>query len=203
MVRLPASDRRASMIAATERVLLRKGLLAATTRDVTDELGVGAGLLNHYFTWPELRATAFEQLMMHDLDQSLPENAADPAVAILEAFTASAFAKRTDNIGRLWVEANDLAAQDLAFAKRADTCTDQWHARLAAVLARGTDAGEWYCADATGSALRVMAMIIGLAGMVYAPGRRLSRSDATLHLSHIIDFECGKSIPRLPRAKRP
>jgi AcrR family transcriptional regulator len=199
MPRLPASDRRETMIAATERVLLRKGLLAATTRDVTDELGVGAGLLNHYFTWPDLRATAFERLMTRDLDQSLPADGAGAASGVLKRFVASAFAKEADKIGRLWLEAYDLAAQDREFARRADASTAQWHSRLAALLARGHDDDEWHCSDAAGSSLRIIALIVGLAGMYYAQGSRLSRSDATLHLAHMIGLEC---VPRAPKSAR-
>jgi AcrR family transcriptional regulator len=201
MARLPAGDRREAMIEAAVRVLLRKGLLAATTRDVTDELGVGAGLLNHYFTWPDLRATAFERLVMRDLDQLLPADETGTAARLLREFAATTFAKESDKIGRLWLEAYDLAAQDREFARRADACTEHWHSRLAALLARGSDAGDWRCADPTGSSLRIIAMIIGLSGMLYTPSSRLLRSAATRHLSHLIGLECVARAPKSARAK--
>jgi AcrR family transcriptional regulator len=201
MARLPAGDRRETMIAAAERVLLRKGLLAATTRDVTDELGVGAGLLNHYFTWPDLRAIAFERLMMRDLDHSLPEGEAVNAATILLKFAATTFAKQSDRIGWLWVESYDLAAQDHTFARHAGRCTEQWHFRLAALFARGHANGEWQCSDPAGASLRIIAMIMGLAGMCYVPASRLSRSDATRHLSHAISLECAKRT-RTPKSRR-
>ena len=43
-------------------VLLEVGLKAATTRAVTTRAGVGRGLLNHYYRWPELRAKAWAEI---------------------------------------------------------------------------------------------------------------------------------------------
>ncbi len=61
----PGTGRRggAALIrAAAVDVLLAVGLRAATTRMVTDQAGVGRGLLNHYFRWPDLRAAAWESI---------------------------------------------------------------------------------------------------------------------------------------------
>ena len=58
----PATDRQSRLVEATIELLLEGGLRAVTTRAVTQRAGVGTGLLNHYFRWPELRALAWAQI---------------------------------------------------------------------------------------------------------------------------------------------
>ena len=64
---MPAVDeksppRRKQLVEATIALVLEAGLRATKTRDVTERAGVGTGLLNHYFRWPELRALAWRKL---------------------------------------------------------------------------------------------------------------------------------------------
>lgn len=189
-------ERRKAFVEAAGRVLLRKGMLAATTRDVTEETGVGVGLLNHYFTWHALRAEAFESLAHQDIERWLGVNTPGSAQEKLTAFVAAAFGKEADPMLRLWVEAYDLAATDAELAKRIRTCGDAWHAKLTALLAEGTRAGAWKCRDPAASSLRIIAMFDGLSSLMLAPGSRVSRQDASGHLRHLIELECPASARR-------
>ena len=57
MSRLSGQERRSQIVEGAYAVILEKGLAGTATRDVTRHLGVGSGLLHHYFTtWAELRA---------------------------------------------------------------------------------------------------------------------------------------------------
>jgi len=42
-------QRRAAIVDATVGVMLRRGIAAATVRDVAAEMGTSSGLIHHYF----------------------------------------------------------------------------------------------------------------------------------------------------------
>jgi len=69
------------ILQATIDVLLTNGLQAATTRQVTEQAGVGRGLLNHYYNWQELRVLAWEVIFEEVIhDQFAQFTAADQAI---------------------------------------------------------------------------------------------------------------------------
>jgi AcrR family transcriptional regulator len=187
---MPASRRRETIIAAAERVVLAKGLVAATTRDVTDELGVGVGLLSHYFGWAELRSLAFERIARTDLERSIRSRSDEQPSVVLRDLTAGAFDRSLDPIWRLWIEAAEMGPSDPALSKAVGLCTDLWWDGLAELLARGHARGAWSCNDPKGASWRIIALLHGLAGLTLARGARLSRAEATKHLKKAIGYEC-------------
>lgn len=198
MNRKSASDRREEIVAATVQVLLEKGLLAATTRDVTDRLGVGAGLLNHYFAWAELRALAFARVAEADLERALTSREMVPAPALLDEMVASCYESEQDAVWRVWIEATDLAVDDVALGKQLSVCGKLWQRALASLLKRGTAERSWRCSDPDGSAWRILAMITGLVSLTLQPHAPLSRSEATRHLRKAVDHE---TVSRTARQK--
>jgi AcrR family transcriptional regulator len=196
MSRRAAPERREQIIGAAVRVLLAKGLAAATTRDVTSEIGVGAGLLNHYFGWHELRAIAFERIARDDLDRVLTRRAGEPANRVLTDLIETCFEPVSDPIWRVWIEAYDLASHDPALARCVGAGSRLWRVGLADLLARGTDHGHWSCPDPEGSSWRLIALLDGLAGLMLVPDAALSRTAAREHLSIAFAHECrGWSWP--------
>jgi TetR/AcrR family transcriptional regulator, transcriptional repressor of bet genes len=200
MTRMPASQRRETIIAAAQRVVLAKGLVAATTRAVTDELGVGVGLLSHYFSWNELRSLAFERIVRSDLKEAILKRSEEKASVVLRDFVASAFEPAADPLWRIWIEATELASSDSSLSAAIGLCTDLWWGGLTELIARGHAQGEWSCRDPESASWRLIALLQGLAGLVLAPGARLSRDEATLHLETAIGHECQRRIrPRKTR----
>lgn len=199
MTRMPAPQRRETIIAATQRVVLAKGLVAATTRDVTDDLGVGVGLLSHYFGWNELRSLAFERIARADLESSIRTRSEEQPSVVLADLIAGAFDPASDPIWRVWIEATELAASDPALSTAVGLCADLWWEGVAELFARGHVQGAWSCCDSHGASWRIIALLHGLAGLTLAPGARLSRADATHHLATAIGHECQ---PPARRSKR-
>mgnify|MGYP003394188860 CR=1 FL=1 len=196
MRRMPASQRRESIIAAAQRVVLANGLVAATTRDVTDELGVGVGLLSHYFSWNELRSLAFERTARADLEAAILKRSEEKASVVLRDLAASAFEPSADPLWRIWIEATELAASDALLSEAVQLCTDLWWGGLAELIVRGDAEGEWSCRDPKGASWRLVALLQGLAGLALLPGARLSREEATMHLQTAIGHECrGRESP--------
>lgn len=194
-MRKAGAERREEIVEAAIAVLLHKGLAAATTRDVTGKLGVGVGLLSHYFSWGELRALAFERIVRADLQLSLDARTDEPAKRVVDDLVAGAFTEEADPIWRVWIEASDLASGDAQLAECVARCTDLWHDGLVRLLRRGSDAGDWQCADPDGAGWRLLALFDGLVGLVMTPHSKLDRVEATKHLSVAIAHECGVSSP--------
>ena len=199
MARLKAADRREDIIQAARRVLLAGGLAAATTRDVTTELGVGVGLLSHYFTWSTLRAEAFERVVRADLDASITARRDVPAQRVLADLVRVAFDQQFDPVWRVWIEAADLASSDEELATRVRACVARWQDGLASVLARGVEEKAWACADPAGAAWRLLALLDGLVGMTLPPSALLTRAAAMRHLRTALEHECLAAAPKTRR----
>jgi len=204
VTRMPASQRREAIIAASQRVLLAKGLMAATTRDVTEELGVGVGLLSHYFSWTDLRSLAFARIAQADLDSAIRQRCDVEAWQVLRDVIATAFAESADPVWRLWIEATELAAADPSMSRVVAACTDQWWQALAGLFERGCVAGAWSCGDPQGASWRIIALLHGLAGLTLAGDPRLTRAEATRHLTIAMEreIEGPAGSPPLARTNR-
>jgi AcrR family transcriptional regulator len=192
-MRKTGPERREDIIGATTDVLLVKGLVAATTRDVTARLGVGVGLLSHYFTWAELRALAFERIVRTDLQLSLDSRSTESARYVVDDIVAGAFGEDADPVWRVWIEASDLAGTDPLLAECVARCTDLWRQGLARLLRRGSAEGDWLCVDPDGASWRLLALFDGLVGFVMIPNGKLTRAMATEHLAVAISHEISTS----------
>lgn len=186
------AGRRQRIVAAAADVLVEVGLREATTRAVTERAGVGTGLLNHYFRWPELRAEAWAGLFASVADQLFPAEAA-PDLRI-EAYFRDAFAADARPYWHLWSEAVDLAAGDADMARALGEAQRRLHAGLAGTLADGVAAGLWRLADTDATAVRLEALYDGLAGMLLSGVADLDAGAAEHHLRTAFRLECALDI---------
>jgi AcrR family transcriptional regulator len=199
--RKTGDDRRETIIAAACDLLVMKGLAASTTRDVTSHAGIGVGLLNHYFAWAELRATALDRVLHADIETRLPGARVGDPVAILEGFVEQAFAERLDPIWRLWIEGFDLATHDPQIAAVLARNAGLAHDRMASLFEWGHASGRWTCEDPRSGAIRVSAMQDGLIGLILTGSELLSRAEASRHLWVAAARECG--LPTSPPPASP
>lgn len=178
---------------ATVALMRERGLAALTTRDVTGRLGVGAGLLNHYFGWSELRALAFERLIRADLDAPAPPG--ETPAAALASLLDGAFLPDADPGWRVWMEAMEAARTDPALNAAVTRCEALLLDRIALILEAGHAAGAWRCADPRATAWRVLALHDGLVGFLLAHPPRITRAEAGRHLRHLVALECAGWVP--------
>ena len=182
------ANRREQLIEATMALVLELGLRATKTRDVTERAGVGTGLLNHYFRWPELRALAwlrlFEAVTTDQFNRS-----GDPH-SDLERYFATAFREEARRFWHLWVEAAELAASDTAM--RAAFCQVSARSRqgLRDLLRAGNEQRLWQLPDPEGTAIRLSAVYDGLAGMLMSPSEGMDPAQAEAHLRKAFELEC-------------
>lgn len=194
----PSSDgggARAAILQAAVQLLRERGFVATRTRDVTALAGLSTGLLNHYFTWQALRASALQQVLAEGLDELLPAASAthpDPRL-ILDTLVEDAFAESADPVWRLWIEAIEAAPTDPAIVQAISDASSGFANRLAACLLRGVELGVWRCPDPAGSAFRLMALHDGLVGMLLTGMPGITRAVAVTHMRTSFSLECPPS----------
>jgi AcrR family transcriptional regulator len=185
-------SRKSLLIKATAEVLLEKGLLAARTRDVTERSGVGTGLLNHYFRWSELRALAWSNIF-EGLFGALHQGAGDPK-ATMERFLSESFTPQADQIWQLWLEAIDLARSDGPMAQALEVAHKSQTDALTQVLEAGRLCNCWTLKDPSDTAIRLIALHDGLAGLILTRLTDMNHATAARHLRVAFALECGGAV---------
>jgi AcrR family transcriptional regulator len=190
MPRLSAPDRRETLLAATVAVMLEKGFARATTRDVAARLGIGRGLIHHYFeTWDDLQRAAFE---------AVAQAAQDEAMAIIEPLEGRAALSKLLNLivadpadahWRLFADAWDEAQSDPALARIQIAIGAWWRAMIIEKLAPLID-NESLRDDI---AWRLMALADGLSGHLLLPVSGLTRETALRLLNGALESELAAS----------
>lgn len=187
--RKTSSERQAEIISATAAVMLRKGFKAATTREVAARIGVGNGLLNHYFTWGELRRLAFEAIARHGSADTFSRLDSDGPDRTIRRLVEDAFSSASKPYLRVWIEAMDEAGNDMKLAKSVNVCASEFRTQLAALVTHGNEQGAWFCDDPDGAAWRILAVHDGLIGFVLAGAPPLSAAKARKHFEIAIGHE--------------
>lgn len=183
----PAATRQDRIVQATVAVLLEVGLRAANTRAVTEKAGVGTGLLNHYFRWPELRAFAWTQIF-EAVAQGQFLSEADPQTS-LEQYFATAFIPGADKFWHLWTEAAELSASDAAMKAAFGKAQTRLHQGLRDILAAGCRSGNWQLQNPQETAVRLGALYDGLAGLLLSGAGDMDAKKAETHLRTAFEME--------------
>jgi AcrR family transcriptional regulator len=177
--RMPPDQRRAAIVAAALDVAIVKGLGSTTVRDVAARMGTSSGLIHHYFaSMDDVLAAAFELVATQDLGLSerLMSGASSPVEALRVFFTTYTPADK-DWAFQLWLDAWAEAARRPAVRATSRRLNLEWQALLERTIAAGVADGSFRCADAAGSAWRILSLLDGLALQVVAHGTTISRED--------------------------
>ncbi|MFE2637906.1 TetR/AcrR family transcriptional regulator [Streptomyces scopuliridis] len=164
-VRLSVAERREDLLRAAVGQIEARGVAAVRISDVAAVLGVSNALvLYHFSTKEKLVAAAFAHAARDDLDQLRALlGRRDSALARLHG-AVRWYAPTGEAKGwRLWIESWAAALRDPALREVAGALDQQWKAALAEVVAEGSAAGEFHCADPVSAAWRLTAMLDGLA----------------------------------------
>lgn len=179
---------RERILQAAVTLLLEMGLLAVQTRAVTERAGVGTGLLNHHFRWPELRAKAWEAIfegVVADLWR-----ADEAPQAALDRFIVESFDNSARPYWTLWIQAEALSATDKAMAAALSRTRAALRHRFTTLLEAGNAAGCWSLPRPNATAIRLEALRDGLIGMLLNGDTDIDATQATQHLRHAIMLEC-------------
>ncbi|MFF7468250.1 TetR family transcriptional regulator C-terminal domain-containing protein [Streptomyces sp. NPDC008092] len=164
-VRLSVAERREELLRAAIEQIEARGVAAVRIADVASALGVSNALvLYHFSTKEKLVAAAFTYAAEDDLAHlrkllGRRTSALRRLRAAVRWYAPTGQAKGW----RLWIEGWAVALREPALRDVTKGLDQQWKAAIAEVLAEGVAAGEFRCPDPTAAALRLTALLDGLA----------------------------------------
>ncbi|WP_409060861.1 TetR/AcrR family transcriptional regulator [Streptomyces sp. SYP-A7185] len=200
-VRLSVAERRAELLAATVEQIEVRGVAAVRIADVAAALGVSNALvLYHFSTKERLVAAAFAHAAEGDLAHlrtllGRRTTALRRLRAALRWYAPTGQAKGW----RLWIEGWSAALREPTLRTVTRDLDQQWKAALAEVIAEGVAAGEFTCPDPRTTALRLTALLDGLAVQMTAyEGAALPRSRMLAWVDEALSRELGLAPAAAP-----
>ncbi|WP_133917647.1 TetR/AcrR family transcriptional regulator [Streptomyces sp. NBC_00582] len=179
-VRLSVAERREELLRAAIEQIEARGVAAVRIADVAAALGVSNALvLYHFSTKEKLVAAAFAYAAEDDLAHlrkllGRRTSALRRLRAAVRWYAPTGQAKGW----RLWIEGWAVSLREPALREVARDLDRAWKAALAEVIAEGVEAGEFTCPDPTGTALRLTALLDGLAVQLTSYDGTVSRARA-------------------------
>ncbi|MEU5089408.1 TetR family transcriptional regulator C-terminal domain-containing protein [Streptomyces sp. NPDC021356] len=203
-VRLSGAERREELLRAAIGQIEARGVSAVRIADVASVLGVSNALvLYHFSTKENLVAAAFAHAAEDDLAR-LRALLGRRTSALRRLRAALRWYAPTGNAKgwRLWVEGWAAALREPALRQVARDLDRQWKAALTGVVAEGVAAGEFRCPDPDGTALRLTALLDGLAVQLTCYGGTVSRARAQEWVDEALARELGLDRQALTTAVR-
>lgn len=140
-----AGDRRAELLAATTRVIARRGYAGTRFQDVAEEAGVAVGTLQHHFgTRSRMLAEALEQ-WIDEIDEQLVvlrSGAGDAweRLHLLLVYVGTRIGERNPS-WKMWLDFTGEALKDRELQRAASRSQQRWFSSFADTIREGADAG--------------------------------------------------------------
>ncbi|QYX75987.1 TetR family transcriptional regulator C-terminal domain-containing protein [Streptomyces akebiae] len=203
-VRLSVAERRAELLRAAIEQIEERGVAAVRIADVAAVLGVSNALvLYHFSTKERLVAEAFRHAAEDDLAH-LRKLLGRRTTALRRLRAAVRWYAPTGQAKgwRLWIEGWAVSLRDPALREVTRDLDRQWKAALTEVIEAGVAADEFHCPDPTASALRLTALLDGLAVQMTTYDGAVSRTRAQDWADRALAHELGLDPASLTRADR-
>ena len=204
-VRLSVAERREELLRAAIEQIEVRGVAAVRIADVASALGVSNALvLYHFSTKEKLVAAAFTYAAEDDLGH-LRKLLGRRTTALRRLRSAVRWYAPTGQAKgwRLWIEGWAAALREPALQEVTRALDKQWKAALAEVIAEGVAAGEFRCPDPQGTALRLTALLDGLAVQLTSYAGAVSRARAQEWVDEALARELGLERAALTAPERP
>ncbi|MFF9408437.1 TetR/AcrR family transcriptional regulator [Streptomyces anandii] len=198
-VRLSVAERREELLRAAIEQIEARGVAAVRIADVASALGVSNALvLYHFSTKEKLVAAAFTHAAEGDLAR-LRKLLGRRTTALRRLRSAVRWYAPTGTAKgwRLWIEGWAAALREPALREVAIGLDRQWKAAITEVLAEGVAAGEFRCPDPAGAALRLTALLDGLAVQMTSYDGAVSRARAQQWVDEALARELNLSLDQL------
>ncbi len=192
-VRLSVAERREELLRAAVQQIEARGVSAVRIADVASALGVSNALvLYHFSTKERLVAAAFTHAAEGDLAH-LRKLLGRRTTALRRLRAAVRWYAPTGQAKgwRLWIEGWAAALREPALRDVTRDLDRQWKAAIAEVVAEGVAAGEFRCPDPAGAALRLTALLDGLAIQLTSYPGAVSRARAQEWADEALARELG------------
>ncbi|MFE0387799.1 TetR/AcrR family transcriptional regulator [Streptomyces bungoensis] len=192
-VRLSVAERREELLRAAVEQIGARGVAAVRIADVAAALGVSNALvLYHFSTKEKLVAAAFAHAAEGDLAQlrRLLDRRA-PALRRLRSAVRWYAPTGQAKGWRLWIEGWAVALREPALREVTRDLDRQWKAAITEVVAEGVAAGEFTCPDPAAAALRLTALLDGLAVQLTSYPGSVPRAQAQEWVDDALARELG------------
>ncbi|MEW2275220.1 TetR/AcrR family transcriptional regulator [Streptomyces griseofuscus] len=196
-VRLSVAERQRELLRAAVEQIEARGVAAVRIADVAAALGVSNALvLYHFSTKEKLVAAAFAHAAEDDLARKLlgrRTTALRRLRAAVRWYAPTGQAKGW----RLWIEGWAAALREPALREVTRDLDRRWKAALAEVIAEGVSDGEFSCPDPQAAALRLTALLDGLAVQLTSYPGSVPRARAQEWADEALARELGVARERL------
>ncbi|TXJ86963.1 TetR family transcriptional regulator [Streptomyces lavendulae] len=192
-MRLSVAERQGELLRAAVEQIEARGVAAVRIADVAAALGVSNALvLYHFSTKEKLVAAAFAHAAEGDLAQ-LRKLLGRRTTALRRLRAAVRWYAPTGQAKgwRLWIEGWAVALREPALREVTRDLDRRWKAALAEVIAEGVAAGEFACPDPQAAALRLTALLDGLAVQLTSYPGSVSRARAREWVDETLARELG------------
>ncbi|MEV1019654.1 TetR/AcrR family transcriptional regulator [Streptomyces sp. NPDC050264] len=200
-VRLSVPERREELLRAAIEQIEARGVAAVRIADVASALGVSNALvLYHFSTKEKLVSAAFTYAAEDDLAR-LSKLLARRTTALKRLRAAVRWYAPTGRAKgwRLWIEGWAASLREPALREVTRDLDKRWKAALTEVVAEGVAAGEFTCPDPTATALRLTALLDGLAVQMTAYEGAVSRARTQEWVDEALARELGLDRAELTR----
>jgi AcrR family transcriptional regulator len=190
--RQTVDERRAEILETTCTVVIERGFAATRIADVANKLGVSTGLIHYHFeNKQQLLAEALKFAARNDMARMEAQIAGAPtALAKLDRVFKLYAPDEDDYAWMLWIDSWGEALRNPSMEEISQELDIQSKDQIESIIEAGVAKGEFRCADPTGSAWRLSALIDGLAVQVAAHDV-LTRSELLRHVRTAAAFELG------------
>lgn len=179
-MRLSVAERREELLRAAVEQIEARGVAAVRIADVASALGVSNALVLYHFSSKErLLAAAFAHAAEGDLAH-LRALLGRRTTALRRLRSAVRWYAPTGQAKgwRLWIEGWAAALREPALQGVTRDLDQRWKAAITEVIEEGVAAGEFHCPDPRSSALRLTALLDGLAVQLTSYPGGVSRAQA-------------------------
>ncbi|MFC7864502.1 TetR family transcriptional regulator C-terminal domain-containing protein [Streptomyces murinus] len=198
-VRLSVAERQGELLRAAVEQIEARGVAAVRIADVAAALGVSNALvLYHFSTKEKLVAAAFAHAAEDDLAR-LRKLLGRRTTALRRLRAAVRWYAPTGQAKgwRLWIEGWAVALREPALREVTRDLDRRWKAALAEVIAEGVSDGEFSCPDPQAAALRLTALLDGLAVQLTSYPGSVPRARAQEWVDEALARELGVERERL------
>jgi len=196
MKKQTVEERRTEILETTCQVVIERGFAGTRISDVAKRLEVSSSLIHYHFDSKEqLLAEAFAHYARKDLAEMMSEVESSPnSVAQLEATIQNYVPEGSDDVEwMLWIDGWGEALRNPMMKKISQELDEQSAELLERVLAGGVESGEFVCGDPRAAAMRLTALVDGLAIQFAAHDGMMDRAQLIHHVRTVAAAEVGLS----------
>jgi AcrR family transcriptional regulator len=199
------AERRNEILETTCEVVIERGFAGTRIADVAKRLEVSSSLIHYHFDSKEqLLAEAFAHYANKDVAEMEGEiENAPTALGKLERVIQNYVPEGSDDVEwMLWIDGWGEALRNPMMRKISQQLDEQSIELLARIIRIGVESGEFTCPDPAGAAMRLTALVDGLAVQFAAHDGMMNRDQLIGHVRFAAGAEVGVDIAEFSGAER-